>query len=80
MDFHVIFNKASIQRIPPLVVMKMHIDYAKSDVALKNLNALGDIELILGFLCIFLLLEIVHTSISKFHKVELFSSVTLWVL
>jgi hypothetical protein len=47
--------------------MKMHIDNAKNDVALKNLNALGDIELILGFLCIFLLLEIIHTSISKFH-------------
>jgi hypothetical protein len=44
--------------------MKMHIDNAKSDVALKNLDALGDIELILGFLCIFLLLEIVHTVVA----------------
>ncbi len=63
-----------------LVVMKMHVDNAKSDVTLKNLNALGDIELILGFLCIFPLLGTIYTSISKFHKVEMSLFVTLWML
>jgi hypothetical protein len=75
-----ILTKQIYKEYPPLVVMKMHIDNAKNDVALRNLNALGDIELILGFLCIFLLIEIIHMSISKFHKVEMSLFVTLWML
>jgi hypothetical protein len=73
-------TKQVYKKYPPLVVMKVHLDNAKSHVVLKNLNALGDIELILGFLCIFPLLEIVRTSISKLHKVEMSLSVTLWML
>jgi hypothetical protein len=35
----------------------------KNEVALKNLNVLCDIDLILGFPCILPLFEIVHMSI-----------------
>ncbi len=45
------------------LIMKMHANSAKSEVALKNLNALCDIEFILGFLYILPLLETMHRLI-----------------
>jgi len=56
----------------PLIV-KMHVDSAKSEVALKNLNALCDIEFILRFLYILPLLETMHRliNLSKVHNYNL---------
>jgi len=44
----------------PLIV-KMHAKSARSDQALKNLNAMCDVKLILGLLYILPLLECLHT-------------------
>jgi hypothetical protein len=46
----------------PLIV-KMHVIVAKNEVALKNLNSLCDVKLILGLPCILLLLECLHMLI-----------------
>jgi hypothetical protein len=46
----------------PLII-KMHIIFAKNEVALKNLNSLCDVEFILGLPCILLLLECLHMLI-----------------
>ncbi len=45
--------------------MKMHVESPKSDIANKNLSALCDMELILGFPCLLPLLECVY----KFIKI-----------
>jgi len=42
-------------------IIKIHFESAKNGVTLKNLNALSDIDLILGFPCFFSLLNYVHT-------------------
>jgi hypothetical protein len=58
----------------------MHINKEKNDV-MKNLNALGDIEFIFGFLCIFLLdLQNVFAHYVRviFEKIGLFSYDLLW--
>jgi len=41
----------------------MHVESSKSDVTLKNLNSLCDVELILGLPCILPMLECVHALI-----------------
>jgi len=41
----------------------MHVDNAKSEVALKNLNEMCDIEFILGLCCNLPLFEIIHMLI-----------------
>lgn len=45
------------------LIMKMHYDNAKNEVALKSLNMLCNIEFILGIPCIFPLFEIMHMLI-----------------
>ncbi len=51
------------------LIVKMQAKFVKSEVALKNLNSLCDVEFILGLHCILPLLECVHMLI-KFaqHK------------
>jgi len=46
----------------PLIV-KIHLKYTKSEIALKNLNALCDVEIILQLSCILPFLKCVHTLI-----------------
>ncbi len=48
----------------PLIV-KMHANSAKNEIALKNLNVLCDIEFILGFLYILPLLETFNAYIDQ---------------
>jgi hypothetical protein len=62
MDLHDIFGKEGIHRILPFDC-EMDVDSTKNEVALKNLNVLCDIDLILGFPCILPLLDIVHMLI-----------------
>jgi hypothetical protein len=45
------------------LIMKMNTKGVKSDQALKNLNAMCDVELILGLPCVLPLLECLHTLI-----------------
>jgi hypothetical protein len=44
-------------------IVKMHTKSPKNDIANKNLNALCDMELILGLPCLLPLLESVHKLI-----------------
>ncbi len=46
-----------------LLIIKMHTKSSKSEVVQKNLNALCDVEFILGLHCVFPLLECVHVLI-----------------
>jgi acetyl/propionyl-CoA carboxylase alpha subunit len=46
----------------PLIV-KIHFKSTKSEIALKNLNALCDVEIIFGLSCILPFLKCVHTLI-----------------
>jgi len=55
----------------PLIV-KMHVIFAKNEVALKNLNSLCDVELILRLPCIFLLLECLHMLIKFAQGTKVF--------
>jgi len=55
-------TKHVFAKYQPLIV-KMHVESSKSDVALKNLNSLCDVELIFGLPCILLMLECVHALI-----------------
>jgi hypothetical protein len=43
----------------------MHVDSAKNEIVLKNLNVLCDIEFILGFLYILPLLETINAYIDQ---------------
>lgn len=58
----------------PLIV-KMHVESAKSDQALKNLNATCDVKLILR--PIFCHYQSVCTHSSKLHRVEMCSCAIL---
>jgi hypothetical protein len=60
----------------PLIV-KMHAESARNDQALKNLNTMCDVKLILGLPYILPLLECLHTHSWKLHKVEMCSCVIL---
>jgi len=42
---------------------KMHVDASRNNTAIKNLNLLCDLELIIGLHAILLLLYFVHTLI-----------------
>jgi len=55
----------------PLIV-KMHVIFAKYEVALKNLNSLCDVELILKLPCILLLLECLHMLIKFAQHTKVF--------
>jgi len=69
MDFHVLSSKEGIYvKYFPLIV-KMHIESVKNEVATKNPNVLCDMELILGRPFIMPLFECVHTLI-KFSQVK----------
>jgi hypothetical protein len=50
----------------------MHVKSSKSDAALKNLNSLCDVELILGLPCILLMLECVHALIKIAQNKDVF--------
>jgi hypothetical protein len=52
----------------PLIV-EIHVEFTKSEIALKKLNSLCDVEFILGLPCIMPLLECVHMLI-KFTQVR----------
>jgi hypothetical protein len=54
------------------LITKMHTKNLKSEVDLKNLNALCNVEFILGFPCIFPLLECVHTLIKVTQNINAF--------
>jgi hypothetical protein len=56
----------------PILIMKMHTKSLKSEVDLKNLNALCNVELILGLPCILPLLECVHTVIKVTQSINVF--------
>jgi len=45
------------------LIIKTHVEFTKSEVALKNLNSLCDVELVLGLFCTLHLFECVHMSI-----------------
>jgi len=46
-----------------LLTVKMNVESVRSVQALKNLNAMCDVELILGLPCVLPLLECLHTLI-----------------
>jgi hypothetical protein len=52
-----------------LLIVKMHVEYAKNEVALKNLNSLCHVEFILKLL---LLVECVHVLIKFAHDRDVF--------
>lgn len=54
------------------LITKMHTKSLKSEVDLKNLNALCNVEFILGFPCILPLLECVHTLIKVTQNINAF--------
>ncbi len=58
----------------PLIV-KMHADNAKNEIALKNLNVLCDIEFILGFLYILPFLETFNAYIDQSRDVFIYNYV-----
>jgi hypothetical protein len=53
------------------IIVKMHLESSNSDQALKNLNAMCGVELILGLLYILPLFECAINS-PKLFKVEIF--------
>jgi len=55
-----------------LLIVKMHVGYAKNELALKNLNSLCHVEFILKLLLLF---ECVHVLINL-HKVRMCLFVT----
>jgi hypothetical protein len=59
------------------IIVKMHLENSKSDQALRNLNAMCDVDLILGLLYIFPLFECVHT-LTKIAQGRNVLCVTLW--
>lgn len=54
------------------LITKMHTKSLKSEVDLKNLNALCNVEFILGLPCILPLLECVHTLIKVTQNINVF--------
>ncbi len=61
------------------LIIKMHTKSSKSEVLQKNLNALCDVEFILGLHCVFPLLKCVHVLIKVTQNKD-FLFVTLWTL
>jgi hypothetical protein len=59
------------------IIVKMHSESSKSDKALMNLNAMCDVDLILGLLYILPLFECVHT-LTKIAQGRDVLCVTLW--
>jgi hypothetical protein len=55
-------SKKIYSKYQPLIV-KMHAESPKNDIASKNLNVLCDVELILGLPCLLPLFECVHKLI-----------------
>jgi hypothetical protein len=60
-------------------ITKMHTKSLKSEVDLKNLNALCNVEFILGLPCILPLLECVHTLIKVAQNIKFLFAI-LWNL
>jgi hypothetical protein len=55
-----------------LLIVKMYTKNSRSNVALKNLNFLFDVELILGLPCILLMLECVHALMKIAQNKDVF--------
>ncbi len=59
------------------IIVKMHLESSKSDKALSNLNAMCDVEFILGLFYILPLFECVH-MLTKIAQGRDVLCVTLW--
>lgn len=55
-----------------LLIIKMQTKSSKSEMVQKNLNALCDVEFILGLPCVFPLLECVHVLIKVTQNKDVF--------
>jgi hypothetical protein len=53
-------------------IIKIHVHSTKSEVALKNLNSLCNVELILGLPYTLPLLDYVHIYVDKFAQGNMF--------
>jgi hypothetical protein len=70
MDLHVFPNKTCVEY--HLLIVKLNSKSSKNDQALKNLNAMCDVELILGLTCILPLLQCVHMFIKIVQAKDVF--------